>query len=597
MPGIWLPYRKGPPLTLGRVWRRGRELWRAGGPSALAFTIFADLGYVRFLLMERLLDEPIAAVTPRVPLAFAMLVPAEIDEYLRFRGEFPRADFEERLARGDECYVARHDGRIVAGSWASRTLPYFRGLGCRYAVRPSEVYLYDSFTDPTFRGLAIAPALAVHVLERLRDAGVRRVTMAVTPQNTANRRARAKTGFRVYERFDCLRLRGRTWHWHRTVAPRAPRTTSAVAVPRTAIGFPDPGAGVRAWKRAEARLRSLWMRRVPVPVLAVVDPPLRRSLAIVRRAVALPLYLRQPVGVYAGACAGGTARVVLWGKPTSPFFLPQLLFDEPPTVTWHAPRFLPDVLRDPASFDADLLIAETTPALAPWFRRRGFVVVPDMVRFAARTETLQSVAAHPPRSLRADLRRVARAGYRVQVRPYTRDLGRRYFGEHIVPFGLGRFGAGARLPDFEYLDLLLRSGFVLEVRTPDDDDPVAVAFDVARGRTLIFVSLGTRAGDAAIAQAGAIHALYEATRTLAAERGLTSIDAGRCRPWRQDGIARYKWKQGYRPIVDGAQTLEHAVRVLRPDGAAARRSYEAGLFVRVDGCIRVLQRDGTLGDE
>ena len=598
MPEIRLPYRKGPPLTLGRVWRRGREVWRDGGPSALAFMVLADFGYVRFLLLERFLDEnePIAVVTPRVQVAVATLAPADIDEYLRFRDDFPRADLEERFARGDECFVARHDGRIVAASWASRTLAYFAGLGCRYAVRPSEVYLYDSFTAPAFRGRAIAPALGVHVLERLRDAGVRRVTAAVTPQNIANRRARAKTGFRAYERMDHLRLGRRSWHWHRTLA-RPPRSaTSAAPARRTSIGFPATGAGIRVWKRTEMRLRSLWMHRVPAPVVAVLDPPLRRSLAIVRRAAALPLYVRQPVAVYAGACAGGTAHVVLWGKPSSPLFLPRLLFDGPPTVTWQPPRFLPDLLRDTASLDADLVIAETTPALAPLFRRCGFVVVPDMVRFAARTEALQAVAAHPPKSLRSDLNRIRRAGYRVDVRPYTRDLGRRYFAEHIVAFGLTRFGPDARVPDFGYLDLLLQSGFVLEVRTPEGDDPAAVAFDVARGRTLIFVALGTRGGDVAIKHAGAIHALYEATRTLAAERGLTSIDAGRCRPWRQDGIAAYKWKRGYRPIVDWTQTLEHAVRVLRPESPVARRLGAAGLFVRVGSRIRVLQPDGTLGD-
>ena len=79
-------------------------------------------------------------------------------------------------------------------------------MGCRYMLGPSEAYLYDSFTDPAFRGRAIAPALGVHVLERLRDAGMTRVTMAVAPENAANRRARAKTGFRPFGRMDYVRL-------------------------------------------------------------------------------------------------------------------------------------------------------------------------------------------------------------------------------------------------------------------------------------------------------------------------------------------------------------------------------------------------------
>ena len=218
MPRTWLPQRKGPPLTPGRVWRRGREIVRDEGPSALAFTVLADLGYGRLLLLERFLDEPVSPITPRTPVAFSTLAPAQIDEYLRFHGEFPRSDLEERLARGDEAFVARHDGRIVCTSWTSRTVRFFSTLGCRYTPGPSEVYLYDSFTDPAFRGRAVAPALAVHVLERLRGAGITRVTMAVSVQNLANRRARAKTGFRPYERMDYLRLGRRAWHWHRKVA-------------------------------------------------------------------------------------------------------------------------------------------------------------------------------------------------------------------------------------------------------------------------------------------------------------------------------------------------------------------------------------------
>lgn len=216
-----LPQRQGPRLTVGRIWRRGRELLRDGGPRALAFTVLADLGYGRLLLLERFLDAPITPIAPRVPVVFSTLSPAQIDEYVRFHDEFSRAEIQERFRRGDECFVARREERIVCTSWASRTLRFFASLGCRYAAGPDEVYLYDSFTDAAFRGLGIAPALGVHVLERLRGAGIARAIMAVSVQNVANQRARAKTGFQVYERMDYLRLAGRHWHWHRRVAKSA----------------------------------------------------------------------------------------------------------------------------------------------------------------------------------------------------------------------------------------------------------------------------------------------------------------------------------------------------------------------------------------
>ncbi len=103
----------------------------------------------------------------------------------------------------------------------SRQSHFFRFLRCRYEVGTSEAYLYDAFTDPAYRGRGIAPALGVHVLWEFRRAGLTRAMMAVAPENVANRRARAKTGFRAFGRIDHLRLGRWSRHWHRTVERRS----------------------------------------------------------------------------------------------------------------------------------------------------------------------------------------------------------------------------------------------------------------------------------------------------------------------------------------------------------------------------------------
>jgi GNAT superfamily N-acetyltransferase len=201
--------------TLGHIWRRGREIVRDEGWRRLAFIVLADLGYRRFFLYERRLDEPIVPVAARLPLVFEPFQPAAFEEYLRVHAQVARPRLEERLARGDECYLARTDGRIAAVTWISRDAHFFRSIGCRYVLRAGEVYLYDSFTDPHLRGQAIAPGLGVWVLERLRQAGVTRAVLAIAPENAANRRARAKTGFRPFMRIDYVRIGTRRWHRHR----------------------------------------------------------------------------------------------------------------------------------------------------------------------------------------------------------------------------------------------------------------------------------------------------------------------------------------------------------------------------------------------
>lgn len=354
------------------------------------------------------------------------------------------------------------------------------------------------------------------------------------------------------------------------------------------------GACVAGWRQTENRLRSAYLRSLPAPVLAVVDPPLRRVAATTRKAAAMPLYLRQRVAVCTGACADGPARIALWGKPASRRALFELLFDGAAVIEWRETRLLPGILHGAPALDADLLVAETTPALAPAFRRRGWLVVPNQVRFGADISTLRAVAARPSKSLRSDLQLLARAGYRREVRRYTTALGRRAFDDYIVPHARARFGATALASAFPWFDVQSCPGHVLAVFAPSAREPDAVAIIIPRGRVLEFKSLGTRNGDPAIARAGGIHALYEGAIAFASEHGFAAVDAGRCRPWRRDGVATYKWKRGFRPIPDGAQTLEYAIRVLRPESAAAHRLSEAGVLVRTGAGFRVLGPDGAL---
>jgi len=209
-----------PRRSLGHIWRRGRAMVRDEGWRRLLFVVLADLGYRRFLLYERWLDEPIVPVRARLPLVFEAFRPSAFEEYLRLHPLVARSRLEERFARGDECFVARVDGRIAAVTWISCDAHFFRSIGCRYELPASEVYVFDSFTDPRLRGHGIAPALGAWVLERLRAAGVTRMVLAIAPENVANRRARAKTGFRPFMRIDYLRIGARRWHCHRPTDAR-----------------------------------------------------------------------------------------------------------------------------------------------------------------------------------------------------------------------------------------------------------------------------------------------------------------------------------------------------------------------------------------
>jgi SAM-dependent methyltransferase len=352
---------------------------------------------------------------------------------------------------------------------------------------------------------------------------------------------------------------------------------------------------VGAFRDVEQRARTAYLRLTPVAVVGATDPPLRAAAAIARRAAAVPIYLDQRLALWTGPCGAQPAHVAGWGKADAPRRLFDIVFDAPPAKTPHGRRSLRQVLRTPAA-GADLLVAETTPALAPFFRRRGFLLVPDSIRFAAPTTDVLAAVAAPGRSLRSDLKLVRTLGWRHEVRPYSRELAQRFHAHYCLPHALARYEEEARVPSLAWIERQMAAGVVLVLGRPERPEPCVMGIVVRRGPLLWMSNLGTRGGDPEVLRAGGLAALYLAFAELGRDRGVARLDVGRCSPWRTDGTVRFKWKWGYRPVVDGAQTLEYAVRVLRPASAAAARLREHGVFVRTGRRFRILGPDGALID-
>jgi len=407
--------------------------------------------------------------------------------------------------------------------------------------------------------------------------------------------SRARRALRtLFGRFDrvAAALPSRRWTGHFVVADcyRPPGPLRSQRHP--AIPWP-----VDAYLKLAMRMRCAYVRALPAPLMARIDPPLRQTLAVARRAAAVPLYLRQRIAEYSGRCGGTTARIALWGKPGSPRHLLDLVFDGEASSTWKGAMGLPRLLRDVdgTGTNADLLLAETTPALAGAFAARGFLIVPGMVRLGADVETLVATLARPSSSLASDMARMRRTGYRSDVWSYTRARSQFAYRRFIVPHAHSRFQAAAWVPAFDEIDRLFAAGLALAITRPGEADPDALGIVVPRGRLLWFVVLGTRDADPAVLAAGGLAALYHAAIRLAHERGMRWVDAGRCRPWRTDGVMRFKWKWGFRPTTDTSQTLEYGVKILRPESAAARRCAESGLIVRDGRRFLSMGPDGQLG--
>ena len=200
----------------GNVVRRAIAVLRHQGLKSFWFKILGELGYRRLLLLERSLAQPVSEVIAGLPIRVDVLQETDVDDYLVFRPDTPLTSVTERLTLGHRCYLARHEGRIVAACWTATRSVWSEYLGCEIGLGAGDAYLFDRFTLPAFRGLRIGNAVRMRQLRNLQQAGYRRTISAIMLENKPALRDIAKGGakpFAVIGRFKFGR-------WQRTFRRR-----------------------------------------------------------------------------------------------------------------------------------------------------------------------------------------------------------------------------------------------------------------------------------------------------------------------------------------------------------------------------------------
>jgi len=331
---------------------------------------------------------------------------------------------------------------------------------------------------------------------------------------------------------------------------------------------------------AELRLRCAYLRS-PVAASAALDAGLQTAYHLVRRAAATPLYLWQHAAMWRGTCGGVPLGILTWGQRRNRRRLCRLLFDEPPVGTWLGRRPISRILWLPDGFavDAALLIAETTPTLAPAFRWRGFAIVPEVLRFGSSVAPLL-MNGRQYRSRRAEVNRVRRHAFQSEMRWHEVALARTFHRRYLLPTAIARFGEDATYDTVEALEQLAAAGFFIVAYRAQRSEPDAMGLVVRRGATLSLLRVGVRDGRADLHHQGALAAIDSFAREYALEHGVRWFDMGRGNPWLKDSRSAYKIKWGCHPTLDLGQTQELAIRFLRSHEAAASRLYENQLVLR-----------------
>lgn len=155
---------------------------RGGNITDRAVTVF----FRRLYYVTRDLSRPVARLNSRLPIAVRLLEERDLEDYLLFRPSTGKNEFFSRISAGHQCHASWYDKRIVDVAWCTTgrgPVPY---LGREAILDEGDVFIFDSYTHPDYRGYNLFMAKFSHVFRFSQESGFLRNTGVVAFENTTS---------------------------------------------------------------------------------------------------------------------------------------------------------------------------------------------------------------------------------------------------------------------------------------------------------------------------------------------------------------------------------------------------------------------------
>lgn len=144
-----------------------------------------------------------------------------------FYGRSPE-DILQYLAAGQQCFLLKHQGRVISCIWRAAGSYYDHYLKRRLDLDDNEEYLLGAFVLPELRGKGILPFFfQTTFLERLQGCPDLRATILIRTTNRSSLRTVDKSGFRTVGRMGFLDVLGIRFQYllGRDALPKTTRRT------------------------------------------------------------------------------------------------------------------------------------------------------------------------------------------------------------------------------------------------------------------------------------------------------------------------------------------------------------------------------------
>ncbi len=111
-----------------------------------------------------------------------------------------------RFEQGEVCGVAWSNSAVVSYCWLAFKQAEVGEINRYIKLREKELYLYDAFTLPDYRGRGLFPALLTAILGHARSQGYSRALIFSNSKNRPSLRGIEKAGFSLFQSIHFLKL-------------------------------------------------------------------------------------------------------------------------------------------------------------------------------------------------------------------------------------------------------------------------------------------------------------------------------------------------------------------------------------------------------
>lgn len=196
----------------GVVERTARKAWQKI-MEVLAIKVLTTF-YRRMILFVYPLDGTIPVLQSRLSVNITILTERDLEAYHKYRPDRSLKEIRARLTRGDQCFVCWYEDRIVDAGWVATGRVYVPYLRRHLVLTPGDMYNYDAYTLPAFRGLNLFMARNSYVARYNQKERYLRSLALIAVENKASRNTLYRSGVRPIGLYSCLRFGPWQWEWN-----------------------------------------------------------------------------------------------------------------------------------------------------------------------------------------------------------------------------------------------------------------------------------------------------------------------------------------------------------------------------------------------